>query len=104
MAEHPIATEVIYEDDEIRVWNQVIEESATLPRHIHENDYFLVTVRADGPLDVKFYNGTGGALGDSIVLHPKRGDAMFIEKGHEEVAVNKGKEYRAVLVELLNST
>ena len=26
----PIATEVIYEDDEVRIWNQVIEPGKTL--------------------------------------------------------------------------
>lgn len=101
MTKHPIATEVIYEDEDIRVWNQIVKEGDAIPRHVHENDYFLVTVRGDGPLDVTFYNGTGGVLGDGVVLDPKRGDAMFIPKGHEEVAVNKGKEFRAVLVELL---
>lgn len=104
MADHPIATEVVYEDDDIRVWNQIVMEGETIARHIHKNDYFLVTVRGDGPLDVTFYNGTGGKLGDQIVLDPKRGDAMFVPKGHEEVAVNKGGEFRAVLVELLKDS
>ena len=98
--EHPIATEVIYEDDEVRVWNQVIGAGETLGRHTHEHDYFLVTVRADGPLEVKFHDGTGGSLGEQIEFSAKRGDAAFIKKGHVETAHNPGGEYRAILVEL----
>lgn len=96
----PIATEVIYEDDEIRVWNQVIGAGQTLGRHTHTNDYFLVTVRGDGPLEVDFHDGSGGALGDQISFRTSRGDAQFIAKGHVETAHNSGSEYRAILVEL----
>lgn len=97
---NPIATEVIYEDDEIRVWNQVIGAGETLGRHTHEHDYFLVTVRADGPLEVEFHDGTGGPLGDRFEFSASRGDAAFIRKGHVETAHNPGGEYRAILVEL----
>lgn len=98
--DNPIATEVIYEDDEIRVWNQVIAPGATLGRHTHSNDYFLVTVRGDGPLEVEFHDATGGSLGNRISFRAGRGDAQFIPKGHIETAHNRGEEYRAILVEL----
>ena len=96
----PIATEVIYEDDEVRVWNQVIEAGATLGRHRHDNDYVLVAIRGEGPIDVEFHDGSGGGLGERITLHSKRGEAVFVEKGHVETARNRGDEYRAILVEL----
>jgi len=98
--DNPIATEVVYEDDEIRVWNQVIGAGDTLGRHTHEHDYVLVTVRSDGPMDVQFHDGTGGELGDGITLNAKRGDAFYVPKGHTETALNHGGEYRAILVEL----
>ncbi len=97
---NPIATEVIYEDPEVRVWNQVIPGGATLPRHRHDNDYALVTIRGGGTLKVEFHRGTGGTLGEGIELHPKRGEVLFVPKGHEETARNEGAEYRAILVEL----
>ena len=99
--ENPIATEVIYEDDEVRIWSQVIEPGKTLGRHTHQNDYVLVTVRGEGPLDVRFLGGTGGPLGDGLVLRTKRGDVQYVPKGHTETARNDGAEYRAILVELL---
>lgn len=97
---YPIATRVIYEDDEVRVWDQVIPTGTTLERHRHDNDYALVTVRGGGTLKVEFHNDTGGKLGERIELHPKRGEVMFIDKGHEETAHNEGEEYRAILVEV----
>ena len=97
---HPIATEVIYEDDDVRVWNQVIGPGQTLGRHTHTHDYFLVTVRGDGPLDVEFHDGSGGALGERLSFTASRGDAQFVPKGHVETAHNGPHEYRAILVEL----
>jgi quercetin dioxygenase-like cupin family protein len=97
--ENPIATRVLYEDDEVRVWDQVIEAGATLGRHTHQHDYALVTVRGKGAMDVAFHDGTGGALGDGLTLDNKRGDVIFVPKGHTETAVNRGADYRAILVE-----
>ena len=98
--EHPIATEIIYEDDEVRVWNQVLESGATLARHRHDNDYYLVTVDGGGPVDATFHDGTGGSLGENFEFTAARGEATFIPKGHVETAHNRGARYRAILVEL----
>jgi hypothetical protein len=95
----PIASEIVYEDDELRIWNQVIAPDQTLGRHRHDHDYVLVNVRGGGPLDVRFFDGTGGPLGDGLTLQPKRGEAFFVDKGHVETAHNQGEEYRAILVE-----
>ena len=96
----PIATRVLFEDDEIRVWDQHIDAGETLGKHRHELDYVLVTVRGDGPLEVAFHDGSGGALGDGVTLQPSRGQAIFVPKGHVETARNDGAPYRAILVEL----
>ncbi len=98
---HPIASRVLYEDDEVRIWDQRIDAGTTLARHRHDHDYVIVTVQGGGPIDVDFHDGTGGALGDSITLpRSRRGEALFVEKGHVETARNRGDEYRAILVEL----
>ena len=99
--ENPIATEVIYEDAAVRIWNQRIPAGATLGRHTHRNDYILVTVKGEGPVDVQFHDGTGGKLGDGLTLRTRRGDAVLVPKGHVETARNEGAEYRAILIELL---
>jgi hypothetical protein len=58
----PIATRVLYEDDEVRIWDQRIGAGETLGRHRHDCDYVIVTVRGGGPIDVEFHDGTGGEL------------------------------------------
>ena len=98
----PIATEVIYEDDHVRVWNQVVPAGARIEKHHHSNDYFLVNITGNGPFEVDFHDGTGGSFGEHTSFVPKPGTADFIPKGHIETAHNQGDEYRAILVELKN--
>jgi hypothetical protein len=97
---NPIATELLYEDDHVRVWKQVVPAGASIPRHQHEHDYFLLNVAGEGPIDVEFHDGTGGELGAEFTFSPVPGRADYVPKGHIETAHNRGDEYRAVLVEL----
>lgn len=99
----PVATEKIYEDEHVCVWNQVVPAGATIEKHEHTNNYFLVHISGQGPIDVRFHEGTGGDLGEQFTFKPKPGTADFIPKGHIETAHNEGDEYRAILVELKGS-
>ena len=95
----PIATQLIFEDDHVRVWNQVVPAGGRIEKHLHEHDYCLVNVTGEGPFEVDFHEGSGGELGDHIVFEPKPGTADFVPGGHIETAHNTGTEYRAILVE-----
>jgi len=95
----PIATQVIYEDDEVRIWNQVVPGGARIEKHEHERDYVLLNVAGNGPIDVRFHDGTGGELGDELTFSPIPRTADFVPKGHIETAHNQGDDYRAILVE-----
>ena len=97
---NPIATEVVYEDDFVRVWKQVVPANGVIEKHEHTHDYFLLNVSGRGPIEVRFHDGTGGELGERFSFVPKPGTADYIPKGHIETAHNRGEEYRAVLVEL----
>lgn len=99
----PIATGVIFEDDRVRVWNQVVPKDGLIDKHAHTHDYFLLHVSGEGPIAVTFHDGTGGKLGEHFMFKPKPGTADFVRKGHVETAHNQGEEYRAILVELKNS-
>jgi len=99
----PIATTIIYEDEHVRVWNQVVPAGATLAKHKHEHDYHLVNIAGEGPFEVNFHEGTGGELGDQISYVPKPGTTDFVPKGHIETAHNQGEEFRAILVEYKNN-
>jgi hypothetical protein len=96
----PIATELVYEDEHVRVWNQIVPAGGTIDRHRHDHDYFLLNVAGEGPIEVVFHDGTGGELGERFTFEPRPGTANFIRRGHIETAHNRGEEYRAVLVEL----
>jgi len=98
--DHPIATEIVFEDDTVRVWNQRVPAGGSIPRHRHEHDYFLLNISGTGPIAVQFHEGSGGAMGESIEFSPVPGKADFIRKGHVETATNLGEAYRAILVEL----
>ena len=98
-----IATQIVYEDDEVRVWNQFVPAGGEIRKHEHEHDYFLLNVAGKGPIRVQFHEGTGGALGEELEFNPKPGSAVFIKKGHIETAVNSGEDYRAILVEIKKS-
>ncbi|MCB1745778.1 MAG: hypothetical protein H6977_06770 [Gammaproteobacteria bacterium] len=96
----PIATKVIFEDDDVRVWNQVVPAGATIPKHRHDHDYFLVNVSGEGPIEVEFHDGSGGELGTHFTYSPTPGTADLVPKGHVETARNEGGDYHAILVEL----
>ena len=98
--EAPIATSVVFENDDVRIWEQTVSAGAFIPRHEHHYDYYLINVRGSGPIAVTFHEGSGGALGEQIIYEPVPGRADFVPKGHIETAVNQGDEYHAILVEL----
>lgn len=95
----PIATEIVYEDDYVRVWNQIIPAGGVIEKHTHNNDYALLNVAGAGPIEVQFHEGSGGELGENIAFCPTPRTADFVRKGHIETATNQGAEYRAILVE-----
>ena len=96
----PIATRLVFEDDYVKVWQQVVPAGGTIEKHKHEHDYFLLNVAGEGPFDITFHDGTGGRLGERATFDAKPGTANFVRKGHVETAHNRGDEYRAILVEL----
>ena len=96
----PIATEIIYEDEHVRVWNQVVPAAGRIEKHEHTNDYVLVNITGSGPIAVEFHEDSGGSFGSGTTFSPKPGTADYIPKGHIETAHNQGDEYRTILVEL----
>ncbi len=95
-----IATKVVFEDDEVRVWNQLVPAGSDIAKHEHKHDYFLLNISGEGPIQVQFHDGTGGSLGETFEFSPRPGSADFIKKGHIETAHNAGDDYHAILVEL----
>lgn len=98
---HPIASRILFEDDEVRVWDQVIEEGETLGKHHHQLDYVLVNLTDGLSFDVARYDSEGKETRQNFHLpDASRGSSMLVKKGHIESARNIGPRYRAILVEL----
>ncbi|MGZ6977919.1 MAG: hypothetical protein ACXVJW_07415 [Acidimicrobiia bacterium] len=96
----PIATEIVYEDEHVRIWTHHLEPGQAGPPHRHELDYVIVDVEGDriatDPLP-----GTGGDYDRYIEAPVKRGRGSFLRSGGVERAINVGtKPYRTVIVEL----
>ena len=96
----PIATKLLFEDERVRVWDQLIEPGATTGAHHHALPYALVTVEGS-TLDVLPVPGHPMAHGDeTMTVDLEDRTAGILEAGSYEEAINKGdRPYRAILVE-----
>ncbi|MCR9092672.1 MAG: hypothetical protein NXI30_00510 [bacterium] len=96
----PIATKVLYEDERVRIWDQLIEPGQTTGPHHHALPYALVTVEG-APLDVMPVEGFPMIHGsDPLSVELEDRTAGVLEAGSYEDARNTGdRPYRAILVE-----
>ncbi len=101
-----IATRVIWEDDEVRIWDQVLGPHEVLQPHRHGNDYYLVDVKGDGAaLKVEYLPGNQAENQQDHPYEVKRGNHHFVRKGGVEKATNlSDKRVRLILVELLQDS
>lgn len=96
----PIATRLVFEDERVRVWDQVIDPGATTGPHEHELPYALVTVEGSS-LDVIPVPGYPALHGDErISVEIESQTAAVLPAGSIEEAFNTGDQtYHAILVE-----
>lgn len=96
----PIATRVVYEDERVRVWDQVIAPGQSTGPHVHELPYALVTVEGSS-LDVAPVPGYRAMHSDEIPsVEIESQTAAVLPSGSVEEAVNTGDQtYHAILVE-----
>lgn len=52
-----IATNVLFENDRVKIWNLIIEPGGSCPWHLHERDYVTVRVAGD-PTILELEDGT----------------------------------------------
>ena len=98
----PIGDRVLYQDEQIWVWQMVLEPGERSPLHHHEHDYVVVVVAGDhidvAPVGASKERADSGHLSRSITP----GESVFLRKGATEVAINSGAlRYRDVQIELL---
>ncbi len=96
-----VANTLLYEDDDVRIWEMKLAPGEHSDLHHHEHDYFLVIDSGDlvagippkdSPMD--FFVGKV----------PPQGNTVRVPKGGTEWALNIGeKTYHEILIELKKS-
>jgi hypothetical protein len=96
----PIATHILYEDEQVRIWDQRLAPGEKTAPHRHEQDYVLVDVEGER-IGVEPLPGHNDKDYDRYIEIPvKRGQVFWLEKGSVEQATNVGsRAYRGILVE-----
>ena len=93
-----VAQVVLYEDDDVRVWEMKLEPGEYSALHEHKHDYYLIIFSGDRVAGVV---PEGQPFGSFIGVVPKAGNTVGIPKGGIEWAWNIGEEtYHEYLVEL----
>ncbi len=90
-----IATEVLFENDKVKIWNLTVEPGEASDWHLHGRDYVTVVVESNGGLDAQYGDGTSRKSTNFV------GDFTYHDSHQiHRVANNTNKRYKNVLIEL----
>lgn len=93
-----VAQEVLYEDDDVRIWEMKLEPGEASDLHTHAHEYVLVVMSGDVVAGV---TPKGHPVDPFIGKIPEQGNTVRVPKGNTEWALNIGKKtYHEVLIEL----
>jgi len=98
----PIASTILYEDDEVRIWDQQLAPGEATAAHHHANDYSLTDIDGDRieVLPVEGAPNPHGLPAEGVVLPVTPRNCFSVPAGSTEIARNTGdRRYRAILVE-----
>lgn len=90
-----IATNVLFENDRVKIWNLIVEPGEASDWHLHGRDYVTVVVESNGGLDAEYADGSGN-LSENIVGGFTYHDSHQVHR----VVNNTNKRYKNVLIEL----
>ncbi len=96
-----VANTLLYEDDEVRIWEMKLEPGEHSDLHHHEHDYFLVVDSGDLVAGIPPKDSPMDLFVGKI---PPQGNTVRVPKGGTEWALNIGeKTYHEILIELKKS-
>lgn len=96
----PIGTEVIFENDRVRVWEMRLAPGEASAVHRHDHDYMLVQIDGDR-IAAEPEPDTQGPYNEYLEAEVVKGAFVYIPKGGIETARNVGHEpYRELIIEL----
>jgi quercetin dioxygenase-like cupin family protein len=92
---------VLFEDDDVRIWELKLEPGEHSDLHHHEHDYFLIIMKGDLVAGVM---PKGGPMDFFVGKIPPQGNTVRVPKGNTEWAYNVGDQtYHEFLIELKKS-
>jgi len=96
-----VATSILFEDDNVRIWEMTLEPGESSDLHHHAHDYYLLIFSGDLVAGV---TPKDSEVDMFIGKVPSQGNTVPIPKGGTEWAYNIGAEtYREILIELKNT-
>lgn len=96
-----VADHVLFEDDDVRIWEMKLEPGQHSDLHQHEHDYYLVILSGDLVAGIP---PEGFPIDPFVGKVPPEGNTVRVPKGMKEWALNVGeKTYHEILVELKKS-
>lgn len=96
-----VGSRVLFEDDNVRIWDMKLEPGEASDLHTHEHDYYLIIQSGDLVAGV---TPIGFPMDPFVGKVPVEGNTVFVPKGGTEWAYNVGeKTYYEFLVELKNT-
>jgi mannose-6-phosphate isomerase-like protein (cupin superfamily) len=91
-------TQILYEDDDVRVWEMILEPGEWSDLHHHEHDYILAIDSGDLVAGIP---PKGHPMDFFVGKVPPQGNTVRVPKGGTEWALNVGKKrYHEILIEL----
>jgi hypothetical protein len=95
-----VATRVLLENDQVRIWELELAPGEESDVHEHTLDYILVQIAGDRIAGVPEPD-TKGPYPDYVEGDVVPGNVFYVEKGGIETARNVGRQrYREILIEL----
>ena len=96
-----VADHVLFEDDNLRIWEMKLEPGEHSDLHTHHHDYYLVVMSGDLVAGIP---PKGHPMDPFVGKIPPIGNTVKVPKGGVEWAVNVGdKTYHEILIELKTS-
>jgi beta-alanine degradation protein BauB len=96
-----VGTQILYEDDDVRIWEMNLAPGEWSDLHHHEHDYILAIDSGDLVAGIP---PKGSPMDFFIGKVPEAGNTVRVPKGGTEWALNVGKKrYHEILIELKKS-
>jgi len=95
-----IATKLLFENERVKVWEMRLDPGEATPLHEHHLDNILIQISGDR-VAVEPAPTTRGEYTEYLEADVFPGNAIYVERGGIEKAVNVGKQpYYEIIVEL----